>query len=55
MIDIKSSAKRAIKKYENMINDLKNNKIRNADKVLKKIDGFVSKYVEKLAKKEGYL
>jgi len=36
-----------------MINGLKNNKIKNTDKVLKKRDGFVSKYMEKLAKKEG--
>jgi len=55
MIDTKSNAKKAIDRYIDMIEGLKNNKIKNADKVLKKRDGFVSKYVEKLAKKEGYL
>jgi len=55
MIDTKINAKKAVEKYENMIKGLKNNKIKNADKVLKKMDGFVSKYVEELAKKEGYL
>jgi len=55
MIDTKNKAKEAIDRYVNMIKVLKNNKIKNASKVLKKRDGFVSKYVEELAKKEGYL
>jgi len=55
MIDTKSNAKKAIDRYVNMIKVLKNNKIKNANEVLKKRDGFVSKYVEELAKKEGYL
>ena len=55
VIDTKSNARDAIDRHSSIIYAVKNNTISNASEVLKKRDGFVSKYVEKLAKKDGYL
>jgi len=55
MKDTKNKAKEIVDKYTDIIKSIKINKIKGASRVLKKRGGFISKYVKKLAKKDGYL
>ena len=55
MVNTKNKAKKVLDRYAKILKTIKIINLRGANKVLKKRDGFVSKYVEELAKKEGYL